>query len=317
MLDNPSTKYPGLTVVIPLYNKRTTVGRALKSVLDQLDEGDRVIVVDDGSVDGSAEASANINDPRLSVLSQENQGVSAARNRGIDAAQTEHVAFLDADDWWLSGAVSEFKRLFRKAPECIMSCVGHVRCAPGEVPEELQSPAGQEDEFLEGAAFIYAYSREQLINSSAVCVKKTPLQEIGGFPEGVLSGEDVYLWLRMALKGGVAVSRRRKAVIERAAPGPGSPTRDAVPFHVRWFSDSGNLKGMSRKDRKAVGHFIFYRGINMCAGEVMAKRRGNAIRQIRAITRIRPSFGFVGALIVISPTGILKLLYSRKHSVKD
>ncbi len=87
-------------VVIPLYNKEQTILRAIRSVQQQTYPHWRLIVVDDGSTDRGPELTAELNDPKITLIRQSNQGPGAARNRGIDAAQAPYLAFLDADDQW-------------------------------------------------------------------------------------------------------------------------------------------------------------------------------------------------------------------------
>lgn len=87
-------------VIIPLYNKERTILRAIRSVQRQTYPDWRLIVVDDGSTDWGPQQVAELNDPRILLIRQSNQGPGAARNRGIEAARAPYVAFLDADDQW-------------------------------------------------------------------------------------------------------------------------------------------------------------------------------------------------------------------------
>src|SRR3954471_13199867 len=91
---------PSVSVVIPLYDKGHCVLTTLSSVASQGRTDFEVIVVDDGSTDGSAELVKTAGLPYLRLIQQKNAGVSAARNRGISAAQGKWIAFLDADDLW-------------------------------------------------------------------------------------------------------------------------------------------------------------------------------------------------------------------------
>lgn len=90
-----------VSVIVPLYNREATIGQALRSVLEQSVPPTEVIVVDDGSVDGSAGVVRAFADSRVRYLYQANAGAGAARNRGLEVAEGDWVALLDSDDWWL------------------------------------------------------------------------------------------------------------------------------------------------------------------------------------------------------------------------
>jgi glycosyltransferase involved in cell wall biosynthesis len=97
-------------IVIPLFNKRRFIGRSIRSILKQTFKNWRLIVVDDGSTDGSAEIVKAFKDDRIELIHQENSGPGAARNTGVAYGNNRFVAFLDADDewypWYLANAVS-------------------------------------------------------------------------------------------------------------------------------------------------------------------------------------------------------------------
>ena len=95
-------KNPAVSVVVPLYNKRDQIASTIKSVLQQSFQDFEIIVVDDGSSDGSDEMIADFLD-KIRYVRQSNAGPSAARNKGIEMAKGEYVAFLDADDEWKPG----------------------------------------------------------------------------------------------------------------------------------------------------------------------------------------------------------------------
>jgi glycosyltransferase involved in cell wall biosynthesis len=92
---------PTVSVVIPLYNKGKYIERALSSVLRQTYQPLEIIVVDDGSADEGPERVLKFNDPKITLIRQENKGPGAARNAGLARAKCKYVAFLDADDEWL------------------------------------------------------------------------------------------------------------------------------------------------------------------------------------------------------------------------
>ena len=88
------------SVIMPLYNKATYVRKAVESVVRQTFGDWELIVVDDGSTDGSGEVVREIDDPRIRLVQQENSGVGAARNNGVAQSSAPWICFLDADDWW-------------------------------------------------------------------------------------------------------------------------------------------------------------------------------------------------------------------------
>ena len=104
-----------VSVIIPAYNYADYLAAAIQSVLQQDLPDFELLVIDDGSTDGTAALVAGLTDPRIRYVHQANAGLSAARNTGIREASHPFVAFLDADDEWLpihlSSAVSAFQRL--------------------------------------------------------------------------------------------------------------------------------------------------------------------------------------------------------------
>lgn len=104
-----------VSVVIPAYNAERFLAEAIDSVLSQAHGSLEVIVVDDGSTDGTAGVARNY-DSRLRLLQQPNRGIGSARNAGVDAASGELLAFLDADDIWTDGALEARLALLESQP---------------------------------------------------------------------------------------------------------------------------------------------------------------------------------------------------------
>ena len=189
-----------ISVVVPLYNKEAEVERALTSIVEQSLAVGEIIVVNDGSTDNSEEVVKSFikrhPESNIRVITQENRGVSAARNRGIEEAKGEYVALLDADDWWLSNYIAEICRLMEYYPDCdaystafnVVNGKSHQR-ASVPTTEGYISPA---NEALMG--------RYPIIPSTAT-LRRCSVQRCGGFPEGMRIGEDQWLWVRMIQQG--------------------------------------------------------------------------------------------------------------------
>lgn len=107
-----------ISVIIPLYNKEPIIERSLRSVLLQDHDDFEVIIVDDGSTDGSADVVRSTADSRIVLINQENRGPSSARNTGVGHSHGEWVLFLDADDELLPGALRQFAELTKENTEC-------------------------------------------------------------------------------------------------------------------------------------------------------------------------------------------------------
>lgn len=113
-------EHPLISVIIPVYNSEGTINRAVYSVLGQKTTIDiELILVDDGSTDGSAKILDDLSDSHnnVAVIHKANGGVSSARNAGIDHARGKYLAFLDSDDWWENGILSEYLESALSAPK--------------------------------------------------------------------------------------------------------------------------------------------------------------------------------------------------------
>jgi len=305
------------SVVIPLYEKRDAVRRALSSMVPQLRDEDEVIVVDDGSTDGGAdvvERSFSGAMP-INIIRQKNKGVSAARNEGIRCARHEHVVLLDADDWWLSGVRDKLEELINRWPGAQGWSVGHHR-VDGKKRVYINSGLNS-DSLLEGADFVYHYGKfSGTINSSTACIRRSTFFEIGGFPEGVTSGEDVYLWLRLGLQGGVGVSPAPLVCIERPLSGkPENKGRDVVGFHYRYFGDRRNFGRFGKNERSAIKGFLIRNGLRQIAGSVAGGDRSAAWQKAKVIGSVVPWFPLFALAILAFPKRVLVWAFRRRHRI--
>lgn len=167
-----------------------------------------IIVVDDGSTDGSRAVVEQEHNPLIRLLGQENSGVSAARNRGIREARGAWIAFLDADDEWEHGYLSEIVHLIEIDPGCGVYSTSYKMV----IDENLTKPIRLKKIIFESNHVVFrnyfqvASRSHPPIWSSAVVIKKECFREIGGFPEGVISGEDLLTWAKLAIKYKIAYS---------------------------------------------------------------------------------------------------------------
>lgn len=198
-----------ISVVIPLYNKEASIATALDSVLAQTYQDFEVVVVDDGSTDDGAAVVEEYTDPRIRLIRQANAGVSAARNKGIAEAKGEYVAFLDADDQWMPVFLEEIVALQREFPECRAQATSYVINTRGEKSSiTLRKIPFQGERGVLSNYFEVASCSHPPVCSICVCIERKLLQEIGGFPLGIKSGEDLLTWARIAVRTDWAYSLR-------------------------------------------------------------------------------------------------------------
>ncbi len=191
-----------ISVIIPLYNKRESIARAIASVVAQSVVPREIIVVDDGSTDGSGEIVGKLatENPIIKLITQPNRGVSAARNRAIETATGEYVALLDGDDAWSEGYISEICRLIDTYPDCGAYATGfHVVDGAQRVVGDTPQNEGVVDFFAES-------QRHYVLIPSATTLDRSLVLRLGGFPEGMRMGEDQYLWTKIARTAKVCFS---------------------------------------------------------------------------------------------------------------
>ena len=179
-----------ISVVIPSYNRAHTLQRALQSVFDQSSTVDEVILVDDGSTDDSAAMVAQ-NFPGVSIVRQPNAGVSAARNRGIEAAQYDWIALLDSDDSWLPHKIKTVRDAALKHPGFVLYHSDEIWVRRGVRVNPMQK-------HRKSGGWIFAQCLPLCaISPSASVIQKSALQDLGLFDESLPACEDYDLWLRL------------------------------------------------------------------------------------------------------------------------
>lgn len=191
---------PFFSVVIPLYNKAPYVKECLDSVLNQTESNFEVLVIDDGSTDNGPDViKQTFSDTRISLISKGNGGVSSARNRGIELSLGEYIAFLDADDLWGPTHLHDIRAAIKSNsndPNVQFFSTGYKRVAPnGSV--DGGTLQGDNVRVLSNKEF-FSRSNKSLPFTSAVCVKKSALVEVGGFDTRFKIAEDINLWFRLA-----------------------------------------------------------------------------------------------------------------------
>jgi glycosyltransferase involved in cell wall biosynthesis len=183
-----------VSIVIPTYNRCRYLVEAVECVLAQTYEPIEVIVVDDGSTDGTAAAMERFVG-RAQYLTQENQGPSAARNLGIGHSTGEYIAFLDSDDLWAPTKVEKQVAILERSPQVgVVFCEAlRLDCQTGETRAR---PVGAE---MRGDLRRKLLRRNCITGSaSAAMVRRACFEKVGVFDEALRSAEDWDMWIRLS-----------------------------------------------------------------------------------------------------------------------
>ena len=178
------------SVIIPTYNRANILSRAIDSVLAQTYRNFELIVVDDGSTDETLRLLESYGN-KITVLAQQNKGVSSARNFGIICAAGEVITFLDSDDSWLPYKLQKQADYFKEYPEIQLVHGEEIWIRNGKRVNPKNKHKKSGGDIFENSLSLC------LISPSAVAVKKTLLDQIGGFDENFVVCEDYDLWLKI------------------------------------------------------------------------------------------------------------------------
>ena len=209
----------GVDVVIAAFDSANYVREAIDSVMRQTSPVQRIIVVDDGSTDGTADI-ARAFGPPVQVLRQPNRGAASARNAGIAQSAAALVAFLDADDRWLPQRVDEGVRHLSQNPSLGYGC-SRMRTFPSpELPtDEQRGLRATNAEYVDGWL------------TSALLVRRATLDTVGAFAEDLRIGE-VIDWLNRARAAGITGGMHPDVLVERRLHRANSTRVDAGAAHA-------------------------------------------------------------------------------------
>jgi len=181
------------SVIIPNYNRKHTLGRAIDSVLAQTVQPLEIIVVDDGSTDGTLEW-LKIIYPKIQSISQSNKGVSAARNMGINQAKGDWIALLDSDDEWLPNKLEKQIQALQENPKMMFCHTNEIWIRNGVRVNQMKKHQKYGGQIFEQCLDMCR------ISPSSSLLHKSIINDIGLFDENLKVCEDYDLWLRVTSK---------------------------------------------------------------------------------------------------------------------
>jgi len=299
-----------ISVVIPLYNKQDLIIKTLESIKNQNYQNYEVIIVDDGSIDKSNEiVNSWLEDNKelinkFKITTQINQGVSAARNTGVERAQYDYIAFLDADDYWMPNHLLDLVELIENYSDKVDLFSTSIQI---QLNQENIFPELGEFRDYSGVVDFFKVSMisQGFIHSSSVCVKRDAIKKYK-FPKNMKNFEDVITWARIANTKGFAFTSK-SSVIYVADAAEASVSVDFlnyIRFEKLFFEIRYNKKTMKEYINKIFLFSILAARIQMPIS-IYFKELFSVIGKSRIVT----IYGVIGLLI---PKFIWKLIRNKR-----
>ena len=219
---------PLVSVVIPVFNGEKTIQETIESVLNQTLTDFELLVINDGSQDGTLEIVERIPDSRIQVFSYPNAGQSTSRNRGIEIAKGGYISFIDADDLWTPDKLEAQLQALQANPKA-----GVAYSWTDWIDESSQLLGKGSYNTEQGEVFTKLLLNDFVANGSNVLIRRDALTEVGGFDPSVTPAEDWDLWLRLAARYEF-VAVRSPQILYRISP-------NSASFNV-WKMEASSLQ---------------------------------------------------------------------------
>jgi glycosyltransferase involved in cell wall biosynthesis len=280
-------------IVTPAFNVAPYIGDAIRSVLSQIHQDWTMTIVDDGSTDETATVVAGFADPRLRLIRQCNEGVSAARNRGMMATtRAEAVLLLDADDWLSPDALSHLTAALHLDPVAIAAVGPYLRVPVGEVSDG-RHVNGRAGRLASGDLLGRLLVRNLFANGGHLLIRQGVAEAAGPFNTGLRYGEDWEYWIRLAGLGSFVAVRARTPLLfvrERlggaylgmaSRPESFAPCMDAI-FNAPALKERFSSAELARLRRRAQAENDWIVGRELIRHGRPAEGRGFLRRSVRA-----------------------------------
>jgi len=274
-------KNPFFSVIIPTYNRKDFLKVAIDSVLCQTFENFELIIVDDGSTDGTENLVTNYKDIRINYIHQKHKGVSSARNKGITNAQGKFISFLDSDDRFRKEKLETTSRYIKKYPQYKIFHTEEIWYRNGKLlPQKIyhKKPLGL---IFKNAVKLCC------ISPSTAVIKKDIFSQVGLFDEKLPACEDYEFWLRVTSQFPVFLIPEYLTVKEGGHPGQQSKKYPAMDkfriYALKKILESGRLN----KSNYAAALEEFR---NKCSVYIKGAIKRGKIKEVALYKQLIPEF---------------------------
>ena len=307
------------SVIMPVYNRADLVGRAIKSVIAQSRSDWEIILVDDGSSDDIKKALDEFSqDNRITIIHQENRGVSAARNRAVKMAKGRHLCFLDADDLWYENHLQTMHELIKEYPDAGFFGTCADILLPGGKIKTSTDYFNEKKDILYTDNFFKAYNedkRAKMFQMSTSCIPAGVIERLGGFKEGCRMGEDLELSLRIAAYYPYVLTKKTTALYNRMES---TASKDGA-FDVDWFFFKSYKKiledeRVSGENKAGLEELMHWFEMRRCRHLLLESRRKEAFLSYKKLMHIKElkKERFINLILLFMPVKIIRFIFKRR-----
>lgn len=300
---------PQISVIIPLYNKGFIISKTLASVIAQTFTNYEIIIIDDGSTDNSVEKVKEFDDSRIQLFQQKNQGAATARNFGIEKANCELIAFLDADDYWFPNHLANLIEIHERYPNCGIYANRYLtKIAANRIITNNFTNSISDD--FQGIIpdFFEASLINRVATSSSILVPKTILLQNNGFNKEVTSGQDLELWTKIGIKHPVAISNKTTAIYNFELPNSLSKTS----FEKKKLMDFEQFSEAEKQNLSLKKFLDIYRLEYALQFRIV----GDLEKSVFYLNDITTNIPLKTKILLATPSFILQFLLKTKHLLK-
>lgn len=307
------------SIIIPLYNKELYIERAIYSVQSQIITNWELIIVDDGSTDDSIQRISDLQDKRINVIKQSNQGEAAARNRGIKEVKNEIICFLDADDYWSPDFLLEISRLANKYPQAEIYIPNYcIEYNGNHYHHKIRGLDRCQEDGILSNFYETITGNYWIINSSCNAIKRERLLMMDKFfPVGSTVYCDFDFWLRLCPHSIIAYSKKVCAYYCREV---GNNTR--VSHHKKIIWSNALYETINEilvdpnigENRKYILEFLDRRIGVYIISMIIANKKKDALRSLHSWHPKNKYYiyKYVFLLFVLLPSSFMEHIYYAK-----
>lgn len=272
------------SIIIPLYNKAEYIDRAIQSIINQSYQNFEIIVVNDGSVDRGEKKIELIRDQRITLINQQNQGVSSSRNNGAKLAKYDLLTFLDADDVWLDTFLEEANRLVNQFPKAaIYGLNNYFEYPDGRVTHERYEWLfqGEKSGIITDFFLLFTKIGKSPFSNSNYCIHKNIFLEEGGYKIGIKLTEDSDLWCRIAIRYDIAFHIKPLAIYYLGTTGSTHFIFEPKDFQVTITLQNAIKSNIINPiHRESIRKLIAFQQLSLIKRSILTGNRSFALNKI-------------------------------------